>query len=63
MHSGWRIPEELILCGGNNDPLFRHAMPEIRSLNPHYEQIAAELLEAVLRKDYTYRKTIKSTYQ
>ena len=62
-YSGWRSPEELILCGGNNDPLFRHAMPEIRSLNPHYEQIAAELLEAVLRKDYTYRKTIKSTYQ
>ena len=60
---GWRIPEELILCGGNNDPLFRHAMPEIRSLDPHYEQIATELLEAVLWKDYTRCKTIQSTFQ
>ena len=62
-YSGWRIPEELVICGGNNDPLFRHAMPQILSLDPRYEKIAAELLEAVLKGDYTCRKTIQTTYK
>ena len=33
-YAGWKIPGDLVICGGNCDPLFRHAAPEIRSLDP-----------------------------
>lgn len=61
-YEGWRIPEDLILCGGNGDPLFAHAAPAIFSLDPHYEQIAAELVNAVLRKNFHSYAIVKTTF-
>ena len=45
--TGIRIPEDLILCGCNNDPLFELFTPPVISLAPRYTELAEALLNAV----------------
>ncbi|OQA83707.1 MAG: Catabolite repressor/activator [Lentisphaerae bacterium ADurb.Bin242] len=43
--SGIRLPEELVIFGGNDDPFFKLTTPPIHSLNPRYDKIAEALLD------------------
>jgi LacI family transcriptional regulator len=61
--SGWRIPEELVICGGNNDPLFTYVTPAIRSLNPHFELVAEEFVRIIRENKFHENKTIHATYR
>ncbi len=61
-YESWRIPEALLLAGGNGDPLFSHAMPPIISLNPHYELLAEALVQAIVQKKFDTPQIIESTF-
>lgn len=42
-----RVPEDLVLCGCNNNPMFEFFMPPVTTLLPCYTQIAEALLDAI----------------
>jgi len=46
-NTGIKIPEDIVLCGCNNDPLFGLFSPPVISLAPRYTEIAEALLDAV----------------
>ncbi len=45
---GWRIPEDLEIVSGDHDPLHSLVFPEIPTLDPGYDAIAAAMLDALL---------------
>ena len=45
---GWKVPEDILFYGGNNDPFFQYAAPPICSLKPRYGVIAEHLVSAAL---------------
>ncbi len=60
---GWKLPDELIIVGGNDDPLYQYTTPQIRSLNPEYRQIAKALLDGLLNPEKLKKPlTIEATF-
>jgi len=45
---GWRVPQDIMFYGGNDDPFFRYGMPPIASFTPRYEIIAEHLVAGAL---------------
>ncbi|NLF83627.1 MAG: LacI family transcriptional regulator, partial [Candidatus Gastranaerophilales bacterium] len=45
---GYKIPEDIIITGGDNDPFFSYLTPKIPTLRPQYHLIAKTLLNKLL---------------
>lgn len=47
----WKLPDDLVIFGGNGDPLFQYSTPPIRSFDPQYRKIAVALLSGIMDYD------------
>ena len=59
---GWKIPADIRIFGGDNDPFFRYAAPAIPSFDPQYDRIAGALVNSLLASGEVKPVTIESVY-
>ena len=53
---GWHLPDDLMIYGGNGDPLFACLASPIQSFDSHYAEIAEALLDIAIHPG---KKTVK----
>lgn len=61
-YRNWKIPEDLIIHGGNGDLSFNYIYPPIKSFDPCYEKIATKLIDAVLNLEIKCNEVIETIY-
>ena len=62
-NKGYKVPEDMIITGGDNDPFFSYLTPRIPTLRPQYHLIAKTLLNRLLEPNKILQPvTIESEY-
>ena len=61
---GWKVPQEIMFYGGNDDPYFQYGMPPISSFKPRYAIMAEHLVAGALDHDsYLEPPVVHAEYQ